>query len=166
MIITGDDVPEKRADESWKEKAKREKEKLADDANARAQEALDRQLPSASFLGLVEDFTMRAMFALGQIREPGTQEVYLDLEGAKYVIDLLDVLEQKTKGNLDANEAQALHTVLHNLRLTFVQVSRMAASAVAAEMERNPAASGKPGAKPDAPAAGPGPQKPGPKIIY
>lgn len=124
MIITGDDVPEKRADESWKEKAKREKEKLADDANARAQEALDRQLPSASFLGLVEDFTMRAMFALGQIREPGTQEVYLDLEGAKYVIDLLDVLEQKTKGNLDEAEQKLLASLTYDLRVAYVDAQK------------------------------------------
>lgn len=149
-----------KTDESWKEKAKREKEKLAE-VQAQKQEELDRQLPPASFLGLVEDLAVRAMFALGQLRDPSTQEAYIDLEGAKYVVELLGMLEQKTRGNLDANEEEALKGVLHNLRMTFLQVTRMAAATMASEAQQvNPAAA--PGAGP----AGAGPGKPGPKIIY
>jgi hypothetical protein len=64
------------------------------------------------------------MLSLGQIMNPNTGEVYLDLDAAKYAIDLLAVLEEKTKGNLDATELATLREVLHNLRLLFVHVAR------------------------------------------
>ena len=142
-------------DESWKEKAQKEKEKLADAAAAAAGQA-PKQLPAASFLALVEDLALRVMLSLGQFRDPMTGEVYLDLEAAKYAIDLLGVLEQKTKGNLEPSEEAALKEVLHNLRLTFVHVSKSAAAlgAQAAPPE------GAPEQKPKEP------EKPAPKIIY
>ncbi|MBI4607231.1 MAG: DUF1844 domain-containing protein [Planctomycetes bacterium] len=151
---------EKKADESWKEKARREKEKLAE---MEAQAAMREQLPPASFLGIIEDIALRAMLSLGQMRDPATGEVYIDLEGARYTIDLLAVLEQKTRGNLEPNEERALKDLIQNLRLVFVQVARALSSAA------GPAGAGggpRPGAGP-APggAAGPGPEKPAPKII-
>jgi hypothetical protein len=154
ILPGGEDIREKKADESWKEKAQKEKEKLA---SKEKESAGPQQLPPASFLGLVEDLALRAMMALGQFRDPGTNEVYLDLEGAKYVIDLLAVLETKTKGNLDANEAAAVKDLLHNLRMTFVHISKTVAAAEAAQA----AGELKAGPKPAAAA----PEKPGPKII-
>lgn len=161
IILSGSQEEDLKADESWKEKAQREKERLAE--TQQEAEAAERQLPPASFLGLVEELAVRAMLALGQLRDPQSQEVYIDLDGAKYVVDTLQVLEQKTKGNLEPAEEQALKQLLHNLRLTFVHVSRAAAAALAAEGRMGPGAGG---------AAGPGgagegpPGKPGPKIIY
>lgn len=175
IIVPGGGAPEeagaseKHADEGWKEKARREKEKLAEAAAQGAAEA--RELPAASFLGLLEDLAVRVMFALGQLREPGSQEVYLDLEGAKYHIDLLGILEAKTKGNLDATEAATLKELLTNLRAAFVQISRSVGAAVIAAQAK---AGGTPGAaggpEPKGPpgggkAGGPGGDKPPPKII-
>jgi len=144
-----------RADESWKEKAQREKEKLAQAEKERGEEP-PRDLPPASFLSVVEDFAVRAMLALGQIRDPGTGQVYIDIEGAKYMVDLLEVLEKKTKGNLEANEEAALKEVLHNLRLTWVRVSKALQAAALAQKEQ----ALRSGADPDAPTP------PGPKIVY
>jgi len=110
----------KKTDETWKEKAQREKERLADSPRTER----EHRLPPASFLGIVEELSVRAMLALGQLRNPATGEVYLDLEAAKYAVDLLGVLEQKTTGQLDAVEQRALGDALHTLRLLFVQVSR------------------------------------------
>ncbi len=161
-------------DESWKEKAQKEKERLAEAAEA-AQEAQDeRALPPASFLGLLEELAVRAMLALGQIRDPSSNEAYIDLDGAKYVIDTLGVLEEKTKNNLDATEAATLKQLLHNLRLTFVHVTKAAASAMAAQgYGAAPGAPGSGGALPPGssvsgnPVPGsPSPGKPGPKIVY
>jgi hypothetical protein len=136
---------QKRTDESWKEKAREEKEKLAE----RPKEAPE-ELPPASFLGLLDELSYRVMMALGQVRLSGTDEVYVDLEAAKYAIDLLGILQEKTKGNLGREEETALTHVLHDLRLLFVHVSRAVATA--------------PRAAPEAPAEPPE-EKPRPKII-
>jgi hypothetical protein len=150
-------IREKRTDESWKEKAREEKEKLSSKPEERPE-----ALPPASFLGLVDELSFRALIALGQVRPPGAEEVYIDLDGASYAIDLLDVLQQKTKGNLGREEEAALEHVLHDIRLLFVHVSR----AVAAHGGRDPAGAppGPAGAAPGKP-AGPAEEKPGPKII-
>lgn len=168
----GPRVREKRTDESWKEKAREEKEKLADTAEKEEKHAL----PAATFLGLIDELSLRVMFALGQIREPGATEVYIDLEAAKYAIDTLAVLQAKTKGNLDREEEAGLADVLHNLRLLYVHVLRNLPlmSHDPAAGAQDPAAGGPappgeatPGAGGGAPGGGkPGTgEKPGPKII-
>jgi hypothetical protein len=168
---------EKKSDESWKEKAQREKEKLASEAGDRG-----ARMPPASFLGLLEELSLRTMLALGQLREPATGGVYFDLEAAKYAIDLLGVLEEKTKGNLDPGEKAALEDALHTLRLIFVQAARHPPAAAELD-EGGPRVGGAPG-EGGAPSAGgalgggrgagpggagpegSGPSAPGPKIIF
>lgn len=117
---------EKRTDESWKEKARREKERLAEAEEKGKVEAAE--LPPASFGALLEEQVLRAMVGLGQLVDPASgQPAGVDLGVAKYAIDMLGVLEAKTRGNLDPDEARALGETLHSLRLAFVHVSRAAA---------------------------------------
>ena len=61
------------------------------------------------------------MVHLGKITHPVTGKVERDLETAKFLIDLLGVMEVKTKGNLSGDEQRLLGGVLTNLRLNFVQ---------------------------------------------
>lgn len=145
---------EKKTDESWKEKAQQEKEKLAGVELGEELEAL----PPASFLGLVEELSLRAMFALGQLRHPATGEVYLDLESAKHTIDLLSILEDKTKGNLDPPEEQSLKEILQSLRLAFVHISKNPPPMMEEEGETGKLFREKPSQKMPS-------EKPGPKII-
>ncbi|HVR73019.1 MAG TPA: DUF1844 domain-containing protein [Planctomycetota bacterium] len=152
-VDPGPRIREKKADEGWKERAQKEKEKLAGGSKGR-EGAAEREpgadeAPQASFLALLEELAIRAMMALGQIRDP-MGDVRFDIEAAKYTIDLLGVLEVKTKGNVDAHEAAALRDLLHNLRLAYVQLSR------------NPPPAAGPAREPQAP---PPTQKPGPKIV-
>ena len=81
------------------------------------------KLPPPSFALLVATFGSQAMVALGQAPNPldGKTEVRLDL--AKHAIDMLAILEQKTKGNLAADETAMLEGVLHQLRMAYVAVS-------------------------------------------
>ena len=81
------------------------------------------KLPPPSFALLVATFGSQAMVALGQVPNPldGKTEVRLDL--AKHAIDMLAILEQKTKGNLAADETAMLEGVLHQLRMAYVAVS-------------------------------------------
>lgn len=114
-------IREKKADESWKERAQQEKEKLASKADKERERP---RVPPASFLGLLEELAVRAMLGLGQIQDPISGDASINLEGAKYAIDLLGILEAKTKGNVDPTESAALADLLQNLRLSFVQISK------------------------------------------
>jgi len=114
-----DDTKEKSSDDEWKRKVAEEKAKL--DERPTPEEA---QLPPASFLGLVQELAFRAMIALGQIPNPATGEPAADLQMARYTIDLLEMLEAKTKENLDTSESATLTDLLHNLRIAFVNVAK------------------------------------------
>ncbi len=62
-----------------------------------------------------------AMMQLGKIVNPATGKVERDLVQAKFTIDILGMLEEKTKGNLTKEEADLLRTTLANLRLNYVE---------------------------------------------
>jgi len=81
------------------------------------------KLPPPSFALLVATFGSQAMVALGQVPDPldGKTEVRLDL--AKHSIDTLAILQEKTKGNLAADEVAMLEGVLHQLRIGYVAAS-------------------------------------------
>jgi Domain of unknown function (DUF1844) len=80
-------------------------------------------MPEASFLGLVNMLAVEAAMSLGMIRtQEGTPPV--DLEAGRHLIDLLGVVEQKTRGNLTPEEASMLENVLADLRMQFVALSR------------------------------------------
>ncbi len=77
-----------------------------------------------SFTQFVISLASSAAIHFGDIPDPeGQQASEPDLEGARQMIDILALLEEKTKGNLTAEERQVLEQVLYELRLRFVQVS-------------------------------------------
>ncbi len=80
-----------------------------------------------SFLALIEQLAAQAMAGLGQVPDPRTGQPYLDLELARDSIDMVEMLEQKTRGNLSHEEKRVLGDVLHSLRIAFSRVSRAAA---------------------------------------
>ena len=116
-------------DEDWKEQAQREKEKLAKQAEVESEakeqaEEQEQQLPPADFSGLVSMLTTQAFFALGVLRTEQDKDQPVDLALAKYNIDMLEVLQEKTKGNITDGEKKLLESALHQLRMTFVKVSQ------------------------------------------
>ena len=120
----------KRVDESWKEEAKREKERLARGEEAAAPEEAGpedaglggRELPAASFDLLTLSLAIQARIALGEIANPVTHRQDLDLDSAKHAIDLLGVLEEKTRGNLTPDEKANLESALYELRMRYVRM--------------------------------------------
>lgn len=82
-----------------------------------------------SFASLLQDLYATCMMQLGAELQPG-QPGQLDLEGARETIDLISLLQQKTHGNLDAQEEGLMKTVLYELRLAYVEVQRAATSRV------------------------------------
>jgi hypothetical protein len=79
------------------------------------------QTISALFAHLVLQHTNMALIFLGQMPHPQTGQKTLDLEHAQYFIDQLEMLEVKTKGNLDKHEEAILKQSLTSLRLAFVE---------------------------------------------
>jgi len=88
-----------------------------------SREAAASQLPQASLEGLVNMLAVEAVMHLGLIENPmGGRSV--DLEAARHVIDMLGVIQNKTQGNLTDDEAELLDSVLSDLRMQFVGISR------------------------------------------
>jgi hypothetical protein len=74
----------------------------------------------ASFLSLIMSLASNAAASLGMMPHPVTGETGVDLKTAKHWIDVLGMLEQKTRGNLDSQEAQVLESLLADLRMQYV----------------------------------------------
>lgn len=105
-------------DSDWKQEAAKEKDRLARETE-QASRASD--LPPASILELANMLAMQAVIGFGGLRTPEGQTLPRDLPTAKHFIDLLEVLQQKTKGNLADEERRALDSVLHEMRLRYVE---------------------------------------------
>ncbi len=77
----------------------------------------------ASFLSLIMSLASNAASSLGMMPHPVTGESGVDLKTAKHWIDVLGMLEQKTQGNLDEQEAQVVESLLADLRMQYVSFS-------------------------------------------
>ena len=111
-------------DEDWKSQVEREKEQLAHQETAAPEPAAGAQaIPQASFMELVTMLATQALVLLGQIPHPLSGKAELRPAEAKHFIDLLEVLDEKTKGNLSPDEAALLADALHQLRLGFVSLT-------------------------------------------
>jgi len=81
----------------------------------------EKPLPPINFSSFVISLATQALMQLGQVKPPAGVDINVDRAAAKQTIDLLSMLEEKTKGNLDEEEVRLLSEVLHNLRLSFVK---------------------------------------------
>ncbi len=87
------------------------------------------EIMSALFANMIVQNTNMAFMFLGRMPHPETGELLQDLESARFFIDQLEMIEVKTRGNLDAREDQLLKQSLTSLRMAFVEaVSKPAAA--------------------------------------
>lgn len=105
-------------DDDWKSRAQAEKEAAA--AHPHDDED-DMGFPPASIPLLINTLAMQVLSALGQIPDQQTGKAMIFKPLAQHLIDMLGVLEEKTKGNLTADEQGMLTDVLTQLRILFVQ---------------------------------------------
>ena len=124
-----EDTPKIQVDSDWKAEAQREKERLSTQA-AEPTESQGtrpsggpREMPPASFETLMAMLATQALLYTGGIADPQTGQPMVHLDLARHNIDLLSVLEEKTKGNLTEEESQTLATTLYELRNRYVQVA-------------------------------------------
>jgi hypothetical protein len=83
---------------------------------------------------VIQSIYLSAVVAMGATAEPG-QKPRIDIIGARQSIDMLSVLQEKTKGNLSDKEEQLLRNILFELRMMFLEIT----NAIAQQAQRPPA---------------------------
>ena len=91
---------------------------------AAAKTAQERHLPPSGFATHVNSLVTQVFMALGGMEDPRTKRRYMDLDMAKYHIDTLTIIEQKTKGNLTEDEKLLLDQGLYECRMQYVHVAQ------------------------------------------
>ena len=113
-------------DEDWKQEAQKEKERLAAQEKTEEGKAEKSEtrvpLPKGNFAALVSMLVTQALFALGLL-EVEEQKKEPDLEMAKYNIDMLETLQEKTRGNLSKEEEAVLKNTLNQVRMAYVKIA-------------------------------------------
>jgi hypothetical protein len=143
---------EKKVDDDWKRKVEEEKERLSEpprrERPARPEpprgargpaaaeppreppdepleeEEADRAAAATPFLRFVGDLANQALTALGVYPDPMTRTRQVSLEQARYIIEVLRVLKDKTKGNLTPDEQRVVDGLVYELQLQYVEMSR------------------------------------------
>jgi hypothetical protein len=95
----------------------------AEQAYNQARGPQSSRLPEASFLSLANMLAVEAAMHLGLIQSPGEEPPPVDLEAARHLIDMLGMLQTKTRGNLTGEEDNLLENILADLRMQFVAIS-------------------------------------------
>ncbi len=113
-------------DEDWKSKVEAEKEADATEETSGDEAPGVLPLPPASLEALLTVMASQAVAALGQIPDPLTGETTVELNQAKYFIDTLAMLEEKTEGNRTDEESKVLTEVLYQLRMMYVAAGKEA----------------------------------------
>jgi hypothetical protein len=139
MNETPDDAAKKIIiDEDWKAKVEAEREALKKKEEATATGGptekpapeARRSPPPASLAVLITSLALQAMMSLGLVADPTSGPPQPDLDQARHLIDMLQMLEDKTAGNRTPDESRLLEGTLHDLRMAYVTVeSRPVASA-------------------------------------
>ncbi len=127
-------------DEDWKAQVEREKREAAEKKDSQA--GLDPPLPPPTLTALSSSLAMQAMAALGLLPDPLTGKLEVRLNRARHLIDTVNLLLEKTKGNISEEESRAMEEMLHELRLTYVQVQARLASQPTSEKEKSPSEGG------------------------
>ena len=77
-----------------------------------------------SFSTLILGLSTQALLHLGEIEDPVAQRAERDLDAAKQVIDILGILQEKTRNNLEQGEQTLLDSILYDLRMRYVELVR------------------------------------------
>ena len=144
------DQPKIVIDSDWKAQAQKERERLAAKEKEAAEKAKpkatapagfpgaesgeqgdphEQGMPPPDFQALVGTMVTQCLLYMGGFPDPQTGRAIVSLEHARFHIDLLATLEEKTKGNLTEDEATDLKMALNELRMRFVEIVKAVAQA-------------------------------------
>jgi Domain of unknown function (DUF1844) len=102
----------KKVDESWKEKVEKEKQAPKEEGKFIP--------PEPDFKFFITTLALQASIALGHMPNPETQKTEKLPAQAKFIIDTLGMLQEKTKGNLTPEETKLLENLLYELRMAYL----------------------------------------------
>jgi hypothetical protein len=126
------EVVEEQEREAKREEVKAEAKAAANASAEAAKPAAETPKKLAAFENLVRMIGSNTAMVLGAYADPNTGQPMLDPDAARELIDMLDALHQKTKGNLAPEEDEMLLDLLGKLKLTYLEISK----AMAAEMAK------------------------------
>jgi Domain of unknown function (DUF1844) len=126
------EVVEEQEREARREEVKAEAKAAANAHAEAAKPPVDTPKRLPAFENLIRMIGSNAAMVLGAYADPNTGQPMIDPEAARELIDMLDALQQKTKGNLAPEEDEMLLDLLGKLKLTFLEVNK----AMAAEMAK------------------------------
>ncbi len=93
------------------------KDKASEDQKEQDKSTID-------FSSFLLSLSTQAFISLGEVKNPVTGETKVDINAAKQVIDIIYMLKNRTKGNLNSSENELLETILYDLRLKFIEKSK------------------------------------------
>jgi hypothetical protein len=105
---------------------------------------MDKQLNQALFAHLMMSLAQSALLGMGKIVHPATGKAEVDLNGAQQAIDMLEMLKERTHGNLDTEEERALTQTLSMLQVNYVETAQATPSTPSPSPEPPPAATPEP----------------------
>jgi hypothetical protein len=110
-------MEEKNIDEKYKEKVEREKEEF--------KTCGESDIPKPDFSFFITSLGLQASIALGNIPNPLTNRKEENIKQARFLIDTLAVLKEKTKGNLSLEEENLLDNLLYELRMQYINKTKV-----------------------------------------
>ncbi len=88
-----------------------------------ARESAPAQEESITFSAFIMSLATQTLMQLGEMKPPPGLSISIDKEAARQTIDIIRLLQAKTKGNLDSAEAKLLDEILHALMMSYVKVT-------------------------------------------
>ena len=115
-----DEDKKKSIDEAWKDSVDKEREK----EKQTGKQAAESMPPETTFTFFISTLALQASIFLGNIPNPVTNKKEKNLGQAKFIIDTLGMLEEKTHNNLSDEEGALLESALYELRLQYVEATK------------------------------------------
>lgn len=85
-----------------------------------------KTLPKIDFSGFILSFYSSGLVQLGKVEDPSTGQKSVDLDLARHTIDMIAMIEQKTRGNLTHDEENLLKALLSEIRMAYVEAKNCA----------------------------------------
>ncbi len=120
-------VPEEKPEqpEAETQKEAEAEAETPEETEAEAKEEIEQPpLPEMNFSTFIFSLNTSALLHLGEVPDPATGKQQEDLTMAKQTIDLIAMLEEKTRGNLTTDEENLLKHILYDVRLRYVQKTK------------------------------------------
>jgi len=114
------DSESKKIDEGWKDKVRSEK---GDSTEPKGDKAAP-QMPKPTFPFFIQTLVLDGLISLGEAPNPITGTTEKDLGKARFTIELIELIEEKTRGNLTTDEERMIRNILTDLRMRYVNAAR------------------------------------------